>query len=227
MTARIGADDVGFFESPRTGLLRQITGIEPEPSGIHVLLDKHAGVRSAQRLALGESGGGIVVGLWPAELKPQAEYLYQSGRGVALVNAARERDWQVSASPHLAFFTSPASRRLYMAPDIDAAVYAERWEGADGRQIGQHTVEELGQDVWPWLVDRGYASPHDGEVLEEFLTILGNRKAHLRPGMRFYRRWYASDVERAGTQREFAALVRDDLDHLLAAANEPSLPASS
>src|SRR5688572_1783827 len=108
MPARIGADDVGLFESPRPSLLREVSGIEPEPSGGHVLLDEHAGVRSAQRLALSDVGGGIVVALWPAELKPQAQYLYSDGRGRAMVEAARERSWDVWAVPHLAFFTSPA-----------------------------------------------------------------------------------------------------------------------
>ena len=35
---------------------------------------KAAGVRSTQRLALGEVGGGIVALTWPAELVAQAHY---------------------------------------------------------------------------------------------------------------------------------------------------------
>lgn len=130
MTARMGADDVGTFDSPRPRLLREITGIEPEPAGVHVLLDKHIGVRSTQRLALADVGGGIEVAFWPAELKSQAEYLYRDGRGTAMVAAARSRGWDVRASPHLGFFNSRPSQRLYMAPEIDAEVYA----GALGRR---------------------------------------------------------------------------------------------
>lgn len=141
MTARIGADDSGFFESPRPQLLREISGIQPEPSGVHVLLYDH-GVQSTQRLALGDVGGGIVVALWPAELKSQAEYLYADGRGKAMVAAARKREWDVTPTPHLAFFNSAPAERLYMAPEVDAAEYAVRWEKTDGRHIGRHPSEK-------------------------------------------------------------------------------------
>lgn len=225
MTARIGADDIGFFESPRPKLLREISAIEPEPSGVHVLLDDQ-GVRSTQRLALGDVGGGIVVALWPAELKPQAEYLYADGRGKAMVVAALERGWKVKPRPHLGFFNSAPTQRLYMAPDdVDAEEYAERWEGADGRQIRQHSSEEVRQHLWPWLEQRGYASADDDDVLEQFLPILGRRPAHLRPGMRFRRRWDSTEIDRLG-RNELASAVRADVNAILGAAGEPALPAS-
>jgi hypothetical protein len=83
MTARIGADDLNLFETPLPDLLLQISGIEPEPPGVHVRLDTQSHVRSTQRLALGDVGGSVVVGFWPAELKSQAEYLYAGGRARA------------------------------------------------------------------------------------------------------------------------------------------------
>lgn len=226
MTARIGADDVGTFDSPRPRLLQEISGIEPEPAGVHVLLDKHLGVRSTQRLALADIGGGIEVALWPGELKSQAEYLYRAGRGKAMVSAARSCGWHVRPSPHLGFFNSRASQRLYMAPEIDAEVYAERWEGADGRQIGQHSPEEVRQNLWPWLKERGYASAEDDAVLQQFFSILGRRNAHLRPAMRFRRRWDRSEAQELG-ERSLANSVRQDVNAILAAAGEPSLAAAS
>lgn len=227
MTARIGADDVApAFESPRPDLLRKITGIEPEPSGVHVLLDQHAGVRSIQRLALSDLGGGIIVGFWPAELKPQADFLYQEGRGTRMVEAARLSGWDVRPSPHLAFFTAPASRRLYMAPEIDAAEYARRWEGPDGSHIGQYSPEEVRSNLWPWLKARGYASTDDDSVLEEFLVILGRRAAHLRPGMRFKRHWHPDEMAALGGIHELARTIRKDVNTILRAAEEPTLPAA-
>jgi hypothetical protein len=226
VTARIGADDIGFFESPRPQLLREISAIEPEPSGVHVLLDKHAGVRSTQRLALSDVGGGIVVALWPAELKPQADYLYTHGRGKAMVVAARERGWDVRPSPHLAFFTSAPSQRLYMAPEVDAEEYAERWEGVDARHIGQHSSEEVRQHLWPWLKERGYASAEDDDVMEQFLSLLGRRPAHFRPAMRFRRRWDLAEIDRLG-RNELASAVRTEVNAILRASGEPALPASS
>ena len=156
-------------------------------------------MRSAQRLALGDIGEGIVVALWPAELKRQTDYLYSEGRGKAMIAAARQRRWEVRPSPHLAYFTSAPEQRLYMAPELDAQAYAERWEGPDGRLIGQHSAEEVRQRLWPWLKERGYASADDDEVLEQFLTILGRRKAHLRPGMRFRCRWDRPEIDRQAT----------------------------
>jgi hypothetical protein len=223
VSARIGADDSGFFESPRPRLLHEISGIKPEPRGVHVLLEDH-GVRSAQRVALGDIGGAIVVGLWPAELKRQAGYLYSDGRGKAMVAAARQLGWDVRPSPHLAFFNSAPVLRLYMAPDLDAEVYAERWEGADGRLIGQHSAEDVRQQLWPWLKQRGYASAKDDEVLEQFLAVLGRRKAHLRPGMRFRRRWEGAEIDRLGQSR-LSATVRAEVNAILQAVGDPPLPA--
>jgi len=223
VTARIGADDIGFFNSPRPQLLRQITNIEPEASGVHVLLDGSAGVRSTQRLALGETDGVIVVALWPAELKPQADYLYREGRGKAMVFAARELGWDVRPSPHIGFFTSSPSQRLYMAPELDAADYAARWEGPDGLRIGQYSSAEVRQDLWPWLKARGYASGEDEDVLDQFLTILGRRPAHLRPATRFRRFRTEAETARLGHDK-LARSVRREVTAIWEAAGEPRLP---
>jgi hypothetical protein len=222
MSARVGADDVDPFESPRPRLLREITGLDPEPKGVHVLLDCH-GVRSVQRLALADVGGAIVVAFWPAELKYQADYLYGGGRAEAMINAARERGWHVAPSPHLAFFNSRASQRLYMDPDLDPAEYARRWEGVDGGKIGQHSAAEVRQSLWPWLKERGYVRDSDDRTLDEFLKILGKRNAHLRPGMRFVHRW---GTEATSDCQTFVRTVRADVDAIFDAAGEPPLPTS-
>lgn len=127
----------------------EITGIEPEPAGAHVLLSKHVGTRSIQRFALAEVSGAVEVALWPGEMKSQARYLYNNGRGAAMVRAARSCDWKVVPSPHLAFFNSHPRQRLYMAPLLDAEVYATRWEGADGEQIGRHARDTVRRVIWP------------------------------------------------------------------------------
>lgn len=222
MTARIGPGDIALYDSPRPGLLRRIGGGEPESQGTHVLLELF-GIRSAQRLLVGDVGGSIVVAFWPAELKPQAEFLHREGRGEAMVGAAVDRGWRVWAVPQLAFFTAPASRRLYMSPEIDPAEYARRWEGRDAQWVGQHAREELRPVVWPWLKQRGYVSDGDDEVLEQFLTILGRRPAHLRPALRFHRRWDRSEIARLPDE-EVARIVRDSVNAVLTAAGEPSLP---
>jgi hypothetical protein len=54
MRAMIGADDLEQFQEPLPSLLLRISGIEPEPAGLHVLLDEH-GVKSTQRLVVGQA----------------------------------------------------------------------------------------------------------------------------------------------------------------------------
>lgn len=220
MSSRIGADDVDFFDSPRPKLLREVSGIDPEPAGVHVLLDKHLGVRSTQRFALADVGGGIEVALWPGELKSQAEYLYDDGRGMAMVAAARSCGWTVVPSPHLAFFNSRPSQRLYMAPNVDAAQYAGRWEGEDRHWIGRHPRDEVRQRIWPWLKRRGYATEADDAVLETFLSLLGKRPVDVRPAMRFRRRW---DEAATRDRRALVDEIRGNLNTILAAAGEPTL----
>ena len=104
VTARLGADDLGLLRHPRSALLREITGIEPERSGLYVLPDAHGG-RSTQRLALSGFGGGLVAALWPAELKSQAEYLYGHALATPLIAAARECGWTAEPSPHTSGLT--------------------------------------------------------------------------------------------------------------------------
>jgi hypothetical protein len=224
MPARLGATDEHLFETPRPELLHEISGIEPEPSLIHVRLDEH-GLRSIQRLALADVGGGILAALWPAELAPQARYLYGGHRGGALVQAARGEGWTVEASPHLAFFTAPPRQRLYLDPQVDVDEYVHRWEGPDAGWIGQYTAAEVRQELWPWLKERRYAAATDDEALQDFLAILGRRPAHLRPGLRLHRRWDAEAV-RALDKQQLVVSIRQAVNRVLTAADDFRLPAS-
>ena len=129
------------------------------------------------------------------------------------------------AAPHLAFFTAPASRRLYLAPDVDPAVYAGRWEGSDASWIGEHSADEVRRSLWPWLKRRGYAEDADDAVLDEFISILGRRRTHLRPALRLHKRWDREELA-AMPERDVARLIRDEVNVVVAAAGEPALPGS-
>ena len=80
--------------------------------------------------------------------------------------------------------------------------------------------DEVRRVLWPWLKDRGYATASDDDVLEEFLKILGRRRAHLRPGLRMNRRWDAEAVKALGGERELAVAIRRDVDAILGAVGE-------
>ena len=184
-----------------------------------------SGVRSAQRLALSGFGGGLVVALWPCELKPQAEYLYGQRLATPMIARARELGWTVAPNPHLAFRNSSPGQRLYMGPRLDAAEYAGRWENGDLGRVGQYQRDEVRRTLWPWLLDRGYAEPGDEGALDAFLdTQLGNRPAFLRPGLFFKRYWDSQALAAAGGIRGAASTIRDEVNAILASGHEPDLP---
>lgn len=225
VAARIGADDLDFFASPRPDLLREISGVEPVTAGTHVLLEEY-GVQSTQRLGLGVEGGQLVAALWPAELKAQAIYLYGERVATAMITAARAQGWTAEPSPQIAFRNSHPSQRLYMSPQIDAADYAQRWQDGDLKHIGQYQRSEVRTRLWRWLKSRDYATDSDDQILDEFLAErLGKRPAYLRPGLRLKRRFELGALRTAARHCGTAAEIRRDLDAILTAAREPALPA--
>lgn len=220
MSATIGTRDIDLYASPLPDLLRETTRIAPVETGTHVLLEDH-GVRSMQRLAMADIGGMVVVALWPAELKAQANYLYGGGLARPMISAARGCGWTAEPSPHLAFRNSRSQLRLYMAPRLDAVEYARRWEGGDLKRVGAHNRADLRNNLWRWLKRRGYADDGDNPIFEEWLgTCLGNRPALLRAALRLKR---SLPADHAG----LAEKIRAEVNTILAAAGEPELNAAN
>lgn len=219
-----GLSDLHLLDTPDDGLLREVTGFDLEPSG-HALLDEGAGVRSTQRLALGNVGGGIVVFTWPAELQPQAKYLYKGDRARRLLAAAAEGNWEVDPRPHLAFWLSSPEERVYLNPTLEPKEYVECWSGPDRSYIRQHDAASVRTELWPWLLERGYASPEDEPMLGPYLNRLKTRKrpAHLRPGLRLLRRWNRDDVDALKDQNALAGEIRNAINHLLESVDDPPL----
>ena len=225
--AYIGRDTPDVFVDPVPDLLREIPGLKPEADGLHVLIDA-AGVQTTQRLTMSEHRGGLVAGMWPGELKTQAEHLYGLGYATGMIAKALEFGWTVAASPHLAFRNSAPSQRLYMLPEIDPIDYARRWQTGDLRRVGQYSADQVRSVIWPWLKSRGYATAADDPVLEEFLTgKLGKRPAFLRPGLRMMRIWDAEAVRAAGGRSGLATEIRGEVNAILAAAGDRRLPTSA
>ncbi|HZT16887.1 MAG TPA: HNH endonuclease [Gaiellaceae bacterium] len=225
MTAQIGADGLELFGDPRPELLAEVVRVQPEPGGEWAHLGR-LGFHSTQRLRVSELAGGVVVATWPAELAPQARYLYGRGLGSSLVAAAIEKGWTVEPSPHIAYHTAPPSRRLYMRPSIEPLGYVARWEEEDGlRRVGNHTREEVERDLWPWLKEEGFADESDDAELRRFLdAFLLRRPAHMRPGLRFRRVWTLAAATELGPG--LAEAIRREFDTLFALAQEPPLEPS-
>jgi hypothetical protein len=180
MTAQIGDDGLDFFGDPRPELLTHVARAQPQPGGEWVDL-KPLGFRSTRRLRLSNLDGGVAVVTWPAELKPQAQYLYGRGLGSALVAAAIERGWTVEPRPHLAYHTARPDRRLYMCPSIAPLDYAACWEDEDAlRRVGSHAREDVEHELWPWLKQSGFADDGDDTELRRFLDEFLGRRPTLR-----------------------------------------------
>lgn len=218
-------DDRLLLGTPLPELLREITGLEPEASG-HVVL-AGAGVRSTQRLAAGDVGGGVALLTWPAELQPQAKYLYSHDRARRLLKAAKDHDWLVEPRPHLAFWLSRPHERLYLEPTLSPEDYVAIWAGPAGAKIGQHETGTIATGLWPWLRERRLASGGEEALLEPFVARLKarNRAAHFRPGLRLLRRWSREAVAELSRRRELTSALRASVNALLAAVDDAQLPA--
>jgi hypothetical protein len=213
-----------FSVRPSRNCCAKLPGLNAESGEKHVLL-AGSGVVSTQRLALGDIGGGLIAALWPAELKQQAKYLYAEGRAEALIAAALSAGWTVKGSPHLGFWNSAPQLRLYLDPVDDVGDYVRRWAGVDGHRIGQYQPDEVRRTLWPWLLERGYATASDRGALDEFLLVIGRRGAHLKPALRLHCRWTVEDVSELSHRGELAVAIRRAVNAVLRAAGEPTLPA--
>jgi hypothetical protein len=233
---RVGTDPVRRKWRLRS-LLAEASGIDTERAGlVHIRLDAALEVGSLQRAALeveGSSGGAgesaserLTLHLWPGELKAQAEQLYSGGRAERLCELLTGQDgdcWSVQPQPLLGFRNAPVRTRVYLTCKLDPGEYARRWQGEDWKRVGAHHRSHVREDLWPWLLQRGYASERDGERLEPFLRALGRRFAHLRPSMHVSRSWEWAEAERLDDEGLLAGEIHRALNRVLALLDEPLL----
>lgn len=223
---RVGTDPVRRKWRLRS-LLREATGIPAERAGlVHVRLDLALGVASLQRAALDIEEDRLTLHLWPGELKPQAEHLYSAGHAERLCELLEieGEDWQVQPQPLLGFRNAPVRTRVYMTCTLDPAEYARRWQGEDWKKVGAHHRNHIPDELWPWLIERGYASESDTARLEQFMHALGRRFAHLRPSIHISRSWEWSYAEKLDDEGLLPGEIRDALNRVLTLLDEPNVP---
>ncbi len=223
---RVGSDPVRRKWRLRS-LLREATGITPERAGlVHVRLDVALGVSSLQRAALDIEDERLTLHLWPGELKAQAEHLYSVGHAESLCGLLEEQPgaWQVQPQPLLGFRNAPVRTRVYLTCRLDPAEYARRWEGEDWKRVGAHHRNHILPDLWPWLLERGYASESDRTRLDPFLHALGRRFAHLRPSIHVSRSWTWEEAERLDDEGLLPGEIRTALNSVLGLLDEPQIP---
>jgi hypothetical protein len=240
---RVGSDPVRRKWRLRS-LLREATGIAPERAGlVHVRLDVALGVACLQRAALDvestvegtpsrahpeghkQAGERLTLHLWPGELKVQAEHLYSGGHAENLCELLDEdgHAWKVQPQPLLGFRNAPVRTRVYLTCGLDPGEYVRRWQGEDWKQVGAHHRNHILPDLWPWLLERGYASEHDRARLDPFLHALGRRFAHLRPSLHVSRSWEWSEATMLDDEGALPGEVHAALNRVLGLLEEPQL----
>jgi hypothetical protein len=215
--------------------LRDVTGIdavvhEKRPdtdASVMVQIDKAIGARSTQRLSLQWHREGLVLATFPAELKKQAEATYRTGRSERILDfaAVAPAGWQVRPIVHLAYRFAAVPQRIYLTCDLGLNEYVRRWEGDDFAYVGGHHPDQVRPVLWPWLLERGYASRKDESQLPEFLNRLGKRDAHLRPGIRIQRTWSKAETTSMDQRGTLVGELRAAITELLGVLEESLPPA--
>jgi hypothetical protein len=182
--------------------------------------------RTTQRIALMQDGDKLALCTWLAELKPQAQALYRTGRSQRLAELLDRQPgtWQARPNVHLAFRNAPAAQRLYLTCGLEIGEYIRNWAGTDFARVGACRYDTVRASLWPWLRARHYAAPEDDQRLETFLKRLGHRDTHLRPSIKIRRTWpwpHAAELDEHGT---LVTDIRTAARELLHALQEPLPP---
>ena len=127
----------------------------------------------------------------------------------------------MAPQPLLGFRNAPKRVRVYLTCTLDAATYARRWQGEDWVHVGAHHYEKVLPELWPWLLQRGYASPADEERLERFLQTLGRRSLHLRPALHVSRTWSFAEAEALDDAGLLVGEIHAAINRVLAVLDEP------
>jgi TIR domain len=224
MTAKVGADGLDLFHNPRPELLGDVTGIRPKPGEAWVDIQGRLGFRTTQRLWISDVDDGVAAATWPAETASQARFLYDHKLGTALVGAAVDRGWIVEPSPHIAFYNSSPSSRLYICPSVAPLDYVACWQEKGALSRVRYPRDDVERQLWPWLKQRGLVNDADDDELRRFLNdFLRMPQADMRPGLRLRRVWTFAEAERLGPA--LAEAIRGEFDAVFAAAHEPALAA--
>ena len=195
-----------------------------------VLLDRAIGAKSTERLSLHWHDGCLELSTWPAELKEQARAIYRTERAPRLLRflATDSKGWRACPNVHLAYWHASIRDRVYLHNSLTLDDYVTRWTGEDFHQIHSYKPSDVHKNLWPWLLDRGYATAQDEKEIDPFIERLrrGKRKAHLRPSIALWRSWSRQEAVDLDHRHALSGQIRDAAVEILAVLNEPPLPAA-
>lgn len=193
----------------------------------------HAGVKfppdqvvAFDRISLYIEGDNVVLSAWPAELAPQYKRVYtHPDRAEALIALTDEPGWQIHGNFHLAFWRSSGPQRWYPGRRLPGSTYVRQWidDFSDSR-AGRRPRKELNDSLFrDWLIQRGYATDTEMGSLDEWSDRLPMDKFDVRPSIHVTRSWQYADAVARDRTGQLTAEVRDAINRLLAALDEPQL----
>ena len=178
------------------------------------------------RVSLYIEGDNVVLSAWPAELAPQYKRVYgKPARAEALIALTEEPGWEVHGNFHLAFWRSSGPQRWYPTRHLPGPTYVCQWveDFADGR-AGRRPRKELNSKTFRrWLIQRGYATEPEMTSLNEWSSRLPMDKFDIRPSIQVTRSWRYDDAVKRDRTGQLTAEVRDAINRLLTALDEPQL----
>jgi hypothetical protein len=139
-------------------LLREVMRLDdveplrrPEVGAV-IIVEQAIRTKTMQRIALQQDGDGLALCTWLAELKPQAEALYQTSRAQRLVDflAERPEDWRAWPNVHLAFRNAPVAQRAYLHCKQEISEYIHGWAESDFGQVGAHRYDRTRDTLNQW-----------------------------------------------------------------------------
>ncbi|MGE2835435.1 hypothetical protein [Mycobacterium sp. SMC-4] len=210
-------------------ILEEATGFTAEVRDV----GGHAGVKlpsdqvvAFDRISLYIEGDNVVLSAWPAELAPQYKHVYANpDRAEALIALTAEPAWQVHGNFHLAFWRSSSPQRWYPGRRLPGSTYVRQWveDFSDGR-AGRRPRKELNDRAFrEWILQRGYATNAEMGSLDQWSDRLPMDKFDVRPSIQVTRSWQYADAVARDRTRQLTAEVRDAINTLLAALDEPQL----
>jgi hypothetical protein len=186
-----------------------------------------ADVVAVDRANMWLEGNAIRLSMCPAELSRQYKALYGTPARVhALIEATNDLQWQLVANFHLAFPFAPAAQRWYPRPNLAGRDYVLQWldDYAQRRARGCSRAYVEDPAFWQWLLDRGYATSGDRTTFEAWIDKQPiKRQIHIRPSVRVTREWTFTDAAERDRQGSFKTEVRESINSILAALDQPTL----
>jgi len=197
---------------------REATGGDPVGDGA-VLPGHHQAVVSAHSGYQGEGEKRrVVLKMYPADTLEQARALYMRPGACRNVLALESRGWSVSPKFHFGFM---AKGLCWTRASAHVADYVRYWQ----EHIGK--TRQIDRADWPAFWERlerlGFAQDADREQFDRDFTATGRGFASPRPGLACVYSWALAEAERSDGRGTFVPDVRDRINELLRAVEEPEL----